>query len=61
MFTGIVTGTGQVKKITQEEDFISITIKAPKGFSKNLSKGASVAVNGVCLTVKKGENRFLGI
>ena len=59
MFTGIVIGTGQVKKITQEEDFISITIKAPKGFSKNLSKGASVAVNGVCLTVKKGETDSL--
>ena len=40
MFTGIVTGMGQVKKITQAEDFISITIKAPKGFSKNLSRGA---------------------
>ena len=59
MFTGIVIGTGQVKKITQEEDFISITIKAPKGFSKNLSKGASVAVNGVCLTIKKGETDSL--
>ncbi|MDG2346596.1 MAG: riboflavin synthase subunit alpha [SAR86 cluster bacterium] len=59
MFTGIVTGMGQVKKITQAEDFISITIKAPKGFSKNLSRGASVAVNGVCLTAKKGKTDSL--
>ena len=34
-------------------------IKAPKGFSKNLLKGASVSVNGVCLTVKKGKTDVL--
>ena len=34
-------------------------IKAPKDFSKNLIKGASVAVNGVCLTVKKGNTDIL--
>ena len=36
-----------------------IDIKAPKDFSKNLIKGASVAVNGVCLTVKKGKTDIL--
>jgi len=55
MFTGIVTGKGQVHKIIPNEDYTSLIIKAPKGFSKNLLKGASVAVNGVCLTVKKGK------
>ena len=34
-------------------------IKAPKGFSKNLLKGASVSVNGVCLTVKKSKTDAL--
>ena len=34
-------------------------IQAPKGFAKNLSKGASVSVNGVCLTVKKGRTDLL--
>jgi len=59
MFTGIVSGKGQVQKIIQNEDYISLAIKAPKGFAKNLMKGASVAVNGVCLTVKKGKTNSL--
>jgi riboflavin synthase len=59
MFTGIVSGKGQVQKITKYKDYLSLIIKAPKGFSKNLVKGASVAVNGVCLTVKKGKTDFL--
>jgi riboflavin synthase len=59
MFTGIVSGKGQVQKITKYKDCLSLIIKAPKGFSKNLVKGASVAVNGVCLTVKKGKTDFL--
>jgi len=59
MFTGIVSGKGQVQKIIKYKDYLSLIIKAPKGFSKNLVKGASVAVNGVCLTVKKGKTDFL--
>jgi riboflavin synthase len=59
MFTGIVSGKGQVQKIIQNEDYISLSIKAPKGFAKNLIKGASIAVNGVCLTVKKGKTNSL--
>ena len=56
MFTGIVSGKGHVQKIIKYKDFISFIIKAPKGFSKNLLKGASVSVNGGCLTVKKGKS-----
>ena len=59
MFTGIVSGKGHVQKITKSKDYVSLIIKAPKGFSKNLSKGASVSVNGVCLTVKKGKTDIL--
>ena len=59
MFTGIVSGKGHVQKIVRYEDYISLIIKAPKDFSKNLIKGASVAVNGVCLTVKKGKTDIL--
>jgi len=59
MFTGIVSGKGQVQKIIKYKDYLSLIIKAPKGFSKNLVKGASVAVNGVCLTVKKDKTDFL--
>ena len=59
MFTGIVSGKGNLKKIVKCEDYISLIIQAPKGFAKNLSKGASVSVNGVCLTVKKGRTDIL--
>ena len=59
MFTGIVSGKGHVQKIVRYGDYISLIIKAPKDFSKNLIKGASVAVNGVCLTVKKGKTDIL--
>ena len=59
MFTGIVSGIGNLKKIIKCEDYISLIIQAPKGFAKNLSKGASVSVNGVCLTVKKGRTDLL--
>ena len=59
MFTGIVSGKCNLKKIVKCEDYISLIIQAPKGFAKNLSKGASVSVNGVCLTVKKGRTDLL--
>jgi riboflavin synthase len=55
MFTGIVGCSGTVQRIIKNEDYITITVRAPKGFSKNLIKGSSIAVNGVCLTVKKGK------
>ena len=59
MFTGIVSGQGSIHKIKNNVDYASITIKAPAGFSKNLKRGASVAVNGVCLTAKKGATDLL--
>ena len=59
MFTGIVSGKGNLQKIIKCEDYVSLVIKAPKGFAKNLSRGASVSVNGVCLTVKKGKTDLL--
>ena len=40
MFTGIVSGMGSIQKILQNEDYTSLVIKAQKGFSKNLKKGA---------------------
>ena len=50
MFSGIVSGTGKIYKISKKEDGISIDISAPKGFNINLKKGASISVDGVCLT-----------
>ena len=59
MFTGIVSGQGHIQNIKNNVDYTSITIKATAGFSKNLKRGASVAVNGVCLTAKKGTTDLL--
>ncbi|MDG1184417.1 MAG: riboflavin synthase subunit alpha, partial [SAR86 cluster bacterium] len=59
MFTGIVSGQGYIHKIKNNVGYTSIAIKAPQGFSKNLKRGASVAVNGVCLTAKKGATDLL--
>ena len=59
MFTGIVSGQGYIHRIKNNVDYASIEIKAPPGFSKNLKRGASVAVNGVCLTAKKGATDLL--
>ena len=50
MFSGIVKGIGKVTKISSKKDIITIEISPPKKFTKNLKKGASVSVNGVCLT-----------
>jgi len=47
MFTGIITETGTISERT--ESAISIRARAP--FVRRLTRGASVAVNGVCLTV----------
>jgi len=50
MFSGIVQGKGKVSKITIKKDHLSCEISFPKGFNKNLKKGASISVNGVCIT-----------
>ncbi|MGK5093668.1 riboflavin synthase subunit alpha [Deltaproteobacteria bacterium TL4] len=50
MFTGIVQGTRPVEKITDLEGRRRLKIKL-SDLSKNLQRGASVGVNGVCLTV----------
>ena len=50
MFSGIVQGVGKVAEISSKKDSITIEITPPKNFTKNLKKGASVSVDGVCLT-----------
>ena len=59
MFSGIVQGTGKVSKVISYEDHISLEINAPKNFNKSLKKGASISVDGICLTsVDKGINKL---
>ena len=52
MFSGIVSHKAKVSKVQNFNDFIRIHISTPKSFNKGLKKGASISVNGVCLTSK---------
>ena len=49
MFTGIVQGVGEITAITSVNTVTSMTIGLPN--VENLDIGASVSINGVCLTV----------
>lgn len=51
MFTGIVKGRARVEDIQRRQGLYSITLAFPDGFDSGLETGASVAVDGVCLTV----------
>jgi riboflavin synthase len=51
MFTGIVQGLATVRAITDRPGLRSFTLGFPPGFCDGLAIGASVAVDGVCLTV----------
>ena len=56
MFTGIVQEIGIISNKEETESGIRLEIKVSKNFLNNLKKGASIAVNGVCLTVIEFKN-----
>jgi len=51
MFTGIVQGIATVSTVIDRPGLRSYTLQFPPGFADGLQIGASVAVDGVCLTV----------
>ena len=51
MFTGIVQGIASVHAISDKPGLRSFTLAFPRGVADGLDIGASVAVDGVCLTV----------
>jgi riboflavin synthase len=53
MFTGIVQGVATIKKIQDQTGLRTIQLAFPAGFDHQLQIGASVATDGVCLTVTK--------
>lgn len=56
MFTGIVQGTAQLQSVIEKTDFRTHIMKMPQELLNDLEIGASVAHNGVCLTVTKIEH-----
>jgi riboflavin synthase len=57
MFTGIVQGLGRIARIERLPGLVCFTITLPEGAERDLRIGASVAVDGVCLTVTSIEGR----
>lgn len=53
MFTGIVQGIATVREITDRPGLRSFRLSFPSGFDAGLAIGASVAVDGTCLTVTR--------
>ena len=51
MFTGIVQGIARVDQLSDRSGLRSVRLEFPPGFTDGLVVGASVAVDGVCLTV----------
>src|SRR5699024_8167898 len=49
MFTGIVEEQGSIKKISQLNRALELTVSASE-VTKDMKLGDSIAVNGVCLT-----------
>lgn len=58
MFTGIVQGIARIANLQDRPGLRSYHLEFPPGFCQGLEIGASVAVDGVCLTVTAlhGEN-----
>ncbi len=53
MYTGIVQGLEQVVAIHPAEGYVTIVVSNQQNFFHDVFIGASVAVNGTCLTVTK--------
>ena len=59
MFSGIVQEIGKVKEFVKEKDIYNLSIDCSSDLLSNLKKGASISVNGVCLTVKDSNPEML--
>lgn len=53
MFTGIVQGVAQVHAISDRPGLRTLALQCPAGFLHGVEIGASIAVDGVCLTVTR--------
>lgn len=60
MFSGIVQTTLKVQQVNKQTDFASLIYQFPRQFAEGLMLGASVAQNGVCLTVRTLEENSDG-
>ncbi len=59
MFTGIITGLGEISSLKQSDSFLRYAVRCRPEWVEEIKIGASVAINGVCQTVTKQENEVL--
>lgn len=53
MFTGIVKGCATIREVQRQKGLHTLVLDFPAGFDEGLETGASVAVDGTCLTVTR--------
>ncbi len=58
MFTGIIESTAQINRLEKNGSVYQILVQKPEGFD-DLKIGDSIAVNGVCLTVEKFDEKTI--
>jgi riboflavin synthase len=59
MFTGIVRGRGKIHKIEKLPGLYKIDVELPAGAEEGVELGASIANDGVCLTVAHINGRII--
>jgi len=53
MFTGIIQGKGRLHWIDKQDHITHVGVKLPDNLLKNINIGASISLDGICLTVVK--------
>lgn len=51
MFSGIVNGLGIIESVEDKNKLRQVRVRLPDGANNNISQGASISLDGVCLTV----------
>ncbi|MGM0767185.1 MAG: riboflavin synthase subunit alpha [Pseudomonadota bacterium] len=59
MFTGIVQGVATIEKVSPAPGLNTYAIRLPAGHCEGVTIGASVAINGACLTVTRQQGDCL--
>lgn len=53
MFTGIAQGKASIRRLEPQDGRLRLTVAFPEGALEGAVEGASVAINGCCLTIEK--------
>lgn len=61
MFTGIVEAVGQVSSTKDGDEVRYLRIEGPEGYLADVAPGASIAVDGACLTATSVDDRTFSI